>query len=118
MPQDIFPEIDPKGVEGMVSSVLGSAVFGLYYAVTKLLAGQPLRAREIVYVLVNISAATLCGALTAYIFAPILADIMPFAPLQDSSATGFLIGAALWELLPLLYAAMKRRARKTLAEDE
>lgn len=112
MPQEQFPGLNPDGIKASVASLWGSAVFGVYYVVTRLLSGQPVTVRDCLYVLANVAAATFCGLVTAYFIGPTIASLMLLKPLQNVEGVGFVIGALLWEVMPFIIAGARARAKK------
>ncbi|WP_184718091.1 hypothetical protein [Caulobacter sp.] len=96
-------EFDPDRLRAIVGALGGVAVYGL------VLAGAPDRAalREL---LIRLACATPAAVILAVFFVKAALPVIPWTPLREAYLFGFIVGAFSWELLPLLFRVVKRRA--------
>lgn len=108
---------EPDRLIAALSAVAGGVFWALFHVFTTLLAGQPVRAQDLVKVGANVAVGIAAGALVAYFLAPAVAPLIPFASLRDLHAVGFGIGALAWEMAPFIYRIAKARAGRAEREQ-
>ncbi len=98
-------EFDPDRLRAIVGALGGVAVYGL------VLAGSPERVamRDL---LLRLACATPAAAILAVFFVKAALPVIPWTPLREAYLFGFIVGAFSWELLPLLFRVVKRRAEQ------
>lgn len=96
----------------LFASLAGSAVWGMWHLVALLQAGTPPALADWLKAGLNIACGVVAGGLMAYALGPAIAGLIPWAPLKDASAIGFVIGCAAWEALPLLQNIVKKHLGK------
>lgn len=96
-------DIDPDRLRALVGALGGVAVYGLVQV------GAPSGAspRELT---VRLACATASALILAAFFVKAALPLIPWAPLREAYLFGFAIGAFNWDLLPLLFRVVKRRA--------
>ena len=100
-------EFDPDRLRAIVGALGGVAVYGL------VLAGAPdsmtprAALREL---LIRLACATPAAVILAVFFVKAALPVIPWTPLREPYLFGFIVGAFSWELLPLLFRVVKRRA--------
>lgn len=108
----MLSHLDPDRVRIALAALAGAAVYGVFTLTTKLLTGNHISRQDMALALLNVTAAILCGVLTAVVVAPAVAAMIPWVSLRDLPTIGFLIGALTWELLPFAFDAARNRARR------
>lgn len=104
--------IDPEWVKRGLAAFAGSFVYGLFTVVTLFMTGQHVSRRDLFKAGLNVTAAALCGVITAVIVAPVIANAIPWASLRDLPTISFVIGAVAWEVLPFALAGVRNRAKR------
>lgn len=96
-------DIDPDRLRALVGALGGVAVYGLVQIGAPNGAGP----RELA---VRLACATASALILAAFFVKAAAPLIPWSPLREAHLFGFVIGAFNWDLLPLLFRVVKRRA--------
>ena len=96
-------DIDPERLRALVGALGGVAVYGLVQ-VGALNGASP---REL---FIRLACATASALILAAFFVKAALPVIPWAPLREAYLFGFAIGAFNWDLLPLLFRVVKRRA--------
>ncbi len=96
-------DIDPDRLRAIVGALGGVAVYGLVQF-GALGGASP---RELT---VRLACATASAVILAGFFVRAALPLIPWTPLREAYLFGFAIGAFSWELLPLLFRVVKRRA--------
>jgi hypothetical protein len=102
-------EFDPDRLRAIVGALGGVAVYGL------VLAGAPenlTRRAALRELLLRLACATPAAVILAVFFVKAALPVIPWAPLREAYLFGFIVGAFSWELLPLLFRVVKRRAEQ------
>ena len=96
-------DIDPDRLGAVLGALGGVAVYGLVQL------GAPERAglRELA---IRVLCATASAVILAAFFVKAAMPLVPWAPLREAHLLGFAVGAFNWDLLPLLFRTVKRRA--------
>lgn len=102
-------EFDPDRLRAIVGALGGVAVYGLVLAGAPESASVRAALRE---VLVRLACATPAAVILAVFFVKAALPVIPWAPLREPYLFGFIVGAFSWELLPLLFRVVKRRAEQ------
>lgn len=103
-------EIDPDRLRAAVGALGGAAIYGLVQFGALTLSGHKVTREEYAHLVINVACATFAGVILAAFLVKVAAPLMPFAPLREASSFGFGVGAFGWELLPLLFKAIRNRA--------
>lgn len=109
-----MPPPDPHRLAMLQAALGGAALYGLWLLAALVAAGQTPTRADYVRAAVNIVCACVAGGLIAWFVGPQLVGLIPFNSMRDPTAVGFVIGAAGWELLPLLLKAIKARGQKEI----
>ena len=109
-------EIDPDRLRAAVGALGGAAIYGLVQFGALAISGHPVSREEYWRLAVNIACATLAGVILAAFLVKVAAPLIPWAPLREASSFGFGVGAFGWELLPLLFKALRNRGVKKIEE--
>lgn len=96
-------DIDPDRLRAIVGALGGVAVYGLVL-IGALSGAAP---RELA---IRLACAAACAVILAAFFVKAALPIIPWAPMREAYLFGFAVGAFGWELLPLLFRVVKRRA--------
>lgn len=96
-----------------LGAVPGAALYGLYHLAVLLREGRRPTLSDITNLILNIVCAVLCGVLLAFVLAKGV-QFIPWPSLRDPFTLGFVIGAFGWELLPILFPKLARRAEQAL----
>lgn len=104
--------IDPEGLKRALAAFMGAFVYGLFTVVTLFLTGQHVSRKDLMKAGLNVTAAALCGVITAVIVAPAIANAIPWASLRDLPTICFIIGAVSWEVLPFFLQGVRNRAKR------
>lgn len=96
-------DIDPDRLRAIVGALGGVAVYGLVQI------GAPGGAslRELT---LRLACAAASAVILAAFFVKAALPLIPWATMREAYLFGFVIGAFSWELLPLLFKVVKRRA--------
>ena len=104
--------IDPEAVKRGLAAFAGAFVYGLFTVVTLFLTGQHVSRADLFKAALNVTAAAICGVITAVIVAPAIAAAIPWASLRDLPTIAFFIGAVAWEVMPFLMQGVRNRAKR------
>jgi hypothetical protein len=104
--------LDPERWRLALAALAGSAVYGLYHLGALVIAGAHPSRGDYLRAALNIVSAVVVGVLVAWFLGRAVLSLMPAEGLRDPSAAGFLIGAASWEVLPILLSRLKALASK------
>lgn len=104
--------IDPEALKRGLAAFAGAFVYGLFTVVTLFLAGQHVSRADLFKAGLNVTAAAVCGVVTAVIVAPAIANAIPWASLRDLPTICFIIGAVSWEVLPFALQGVRNRAKR------
>lgn len=102
--------IDPDRLRAGVGALGGAAIYGLVQFGALALSGHPVTRAEYRALVLNVACATAAGVIMATFLVKVAAPFIPFAPLRDAYSFGFGVGAFGWELLPLIFKALRNRA--------
>ena len=108
--------LDPDRVWPALAAVPGAALYGLYSFAVLVRSGQPVTARALINVALNVLCAALAGMIMAFMIAKAIAGLIPWAAVRDPFLIGFVFGALGWELLPLAFKAARGRAERELGK--
>lgn len=109
-------EIDPDRLRAAVGALGGAAIYGLVQFGALALSGHAVSREEYLRLAINIACATLAGVIVAAFLVKTLAPLIPWPPLREASAFGFGVGAFSWELLPVIFKALRNRGVKKIEE--
>lgn len=112
-----FSLLDPERLRVALAALAGAVVYGAFTLVTLFMTGQHVSRRDFARALANVSAATLAGVVTAYVIAPWLSLLIPWAHLRDDVTVGFFVGALAWEVLPFFLLGVRNRAKREAAKQ-
>lgn len=104
--------LDQDRLAMLWAALAGSALWGLWTFAGLLAVGQTPGRADWIRAGVNIVCASTAGGLMAYFLGPSIVGLIPWSALKDPTAVGFIVGAAGWELVPILLAVVKSRAGK------
>lgn len=104
--------LDPDRIRMGLSALFGAVVYGVFTLVTLFMTGAHVSRVDLIRAGVNVTAAALCGTITAVIIAPALSGMIPFASMRDTGTVAFFIGALTWEVMPFLFLAARNRAKR------
>jgi len=99
-------DIDPDRLRAIVGALGGVAVYGLVQ-IGALSVAERANLRELT---IRLACATASAVILAAFFVKAALPIIPWAPMREAYLFGFAVGAFSWELLPLLFRVVKRRA--------
>lgn len=108
--------IDPDRLRAAVGALGGAAIYGLVQFGALALSGHPVTRAEYRALVLNVACATAAGVIMATFLVKVAAPLIPFAPLRDAYSFGFGVGAFGWELLPLIFHALRNRAVRRVEE--
>lgn len=103
-------DIDPDRLRAGVGALGGAAIYGLAQFGALALSGHQVSQAEYRNLVVNIACAAMAGVILATFLVKVAAPLIPWAPLRDAYSFGFGVGAFGWELLPLLFKALRNDA--------
>lgn len=103
---------DPEGVKRALAAFAGAFVYGLFTVVTLFMTGQHVSRVDLCKAALNVTAAAICGVVTAVVVAPAIANAIPWASLRDLPTICFIIGAVSWEVLPFVMQGVRNRAKR------
>jgi hypothetical protein len=103
-------DIDPDRLRAIVGALGGVAVYGLVQ-VGGLSAPERANLRDL---MIRLACATASAVILAAFFVKAAMPLIPWVAMREAYLFGFAIGAFSWELLPLLFRVIKRRAAERL----
>lgn len=103
-------DLDPDRLRAALGALGGASIYGLVQFGALALSGHQVTREEYRNLAVNVACATLAGVILAAFLVKVAAPLIPFEPLREASSFGFGVGAFGWELLPLLFKAIRNRA--------
>jgi Na+-translocating ferredoxin:NAD+ oxidoreductase RnfA subunit len=109
-------DFDPDRLRAAIGALMGAAIYGLVQFGAVALSGHQPTREEYRALALNVACATAAGVILAFALVQVLAPLIPFAPLRDAFAFGFGIGAFGWELLPLIFKALRNKAVRRVEE--
>lgn len=109
--------LDPDRLRVGLAALAGAVVYGVFSLVTLFMTGQHVSRLDFARALANVGAATVAGVVTAYVIAPWLSLLIPFAHLRDDVTVGFFVGALTWEVAPFFILGVKNRAKREAAKQ-
>lgn len=115
-------DLDPDRLRAALGALGGAAIYGLVRFGAVALSGHAVSREEYQSLALNVACATAAGVILAFFLVKIAAPMIPFEPLRDAEAFGFGLGAFGWELLPLVFTALRntaaRRVERIAGEDK
>lgn len=114
----MWAHLDPEWVKRALAAFAGAFVYGVFTLVTLFMTGQHVSRVDLFRAVLNVTAATLCGVVTAMVIAPVVAQAIPWASLRDLPTISFFIGALAWEVLPFFLKGVRNRAAREAARQE
>ncbi len=99
-------DIDPDRLRAIVGALGGVAVYGLVQ-IGALGAAERANLREHLY---RLACAAASAVILAAFFVKAVLPLIPWPAMREAYLFGFAVGAFSWELLPLLFRVVKRRA--------
>jgi hypothetical protein len=99
--------LDPTRLEATLAAIPGALVYGMYHFWALIGTGTA-TVRDYVKAAVNLVFAVLAGVVIAYFLAKEFAGWIPIPALSSGRAVGFVIGAAGWEMLPIVIETAKK----------
>lgn len=109
-------DLDPDRLRAALGALGGAAIYGLVQFGALALSGHPVSREEYQNLVLNVACATAAGVILATFLVKIAAPLIPFEPLREASAFGFGVGAFGWELLPLVFKALRNRAARRVEQ--
>jgi hypothetical protein len=109
-------DIDPDRIRAGVGALGGAAIYGLVQFGALALSGHPVSREEYWRLAINVACATLAGVILAVFLVKTIAPLIPWPPLREASAFGFGVGAFSWELLPVIFRALRNKGVKKIEE--
>lgn len=109
-----MPPPDHDRLDMLLAALGGAALYGTYLIATILLAGQSPTRTDYLKAGVNIACACIAGVLITWFLGANLVALIPLESLRVPKAVGFMIGAAAWELIPAVFAMIKRRGQSEI----
>ena len=99
-------DIDPDRLRAIVGALGGVAVYGLVQIGASGVAERA-TPRDLT---IRLTCAAASALILAGFFVKAALPLVPWVPMREAYLFGFVVGAFSWELLPLLFRIVKRRA--------
>jgi hypothetical protein len=99
-------DIDPDRLRAIVGALGGVAVYGLVQ-IGALSVAERSNLRDLT---IRLACATASAVILAAFFVKAALPVIPWPAMREAYLFGFVVGAFSWELLPLLFRVVKRRA--------
>lgn len=99
-------DIDPDRLRAILGALGGVAVYGCVQIGALGVVERGL--------LVRLACAAASAMILAGFLVRVALPLIPWPPLREAYLFGFVVGAFSWELLPIVFRAVRRRARERL----
>lgn len=109
-------DIDPDRLRAGIGALGGAAIYGLVQFGAVALGGHRPTREQYEALAMNVGCAFVSGVILSAFLVKVAAPLIPWGPLQDPSTFGFGVGVFGWELLPLIFRALRNRAAARVEE--